>query len=277
MQDLREKVAVVTGGASGIGRAMALTFANEGMNIAIADIEDEPSAKVRQEIEAIGVKAAAFHTDVRDRKAVDALADQTYSEFGGAHIICNNAGVGAGGPLDHVSDDDWNWVLQVNLYGVVNGLQSFIPRLKEQGQGGHIVNTASMAGMVALAGLGVYNATKFAVVGISETLRQDLEPYDIGVSVLCPGWVRTSIAESQRNRPADMDEGFQDEALSAEIRTLVEDQGIDPMVVGEDVLRAVRNNELYIFTHPDWQFMVMERFEAINAAFATAAAARGDG
>ncbi len=217
------------------------------------------------------MKASEFHTDVGDRKAVEELAEQTFSEFGGAHIICNNAGVGAGGPLDQITDDDWAWVLQVNLLGVVHGLQAFIPRLKEQGTGGHIVNTASMAGMFAMAGLGAYNATKFAVVGISETLQQDLEPYDIGVSVLCPGWVQTNIGDSRRNRPAHLDAGYVDDAAQEEINALLAD-GLDAAAVGERVLHAVRENQLYIFTHPEWKHMVELRFENILAAFDAAAA-----
>lgn len=269
MQDLAGKVGVVTGGASGIGRAMALRFADEGMNVVIADVEDEPSAKVRAEIEQRGVKGLALHTDVSTRAALEELADHTFSEMGAAHVLCNNAGVGVGGPLDEMTDDDWRWVMGVNLDGVVYGLQAFLPRLKEQNQGGHIVNTASMAGMFAAPGLGVYNTTKFAVVGLSETLRLDLAPHNIGVSVLCPGWVRTGIADSNRNRPDTLTDTVDRSAEMEEARVFIE-QGIDASVVADRVAYAIKHDEMYIFTHPEMREWVELRFAQITAAFDTA-------
>lgn len=266
MQDVAGKVAVVTGGASGLGRAMALQFAEAGMNIMIGDVEDEPTAKTRAEIEALGVQCLAQHADVSDRAAVEELAERTFSELGGAHVICNNAGVAAGGPLETATNDDWAWTLGVNLAGVVHGCQAFVPRLIEQGQGGHIVNTASIAGMICMPGLGIYTTTKFAVVGLTETLRMDLEPHGIGVSVLCPGFVRTGIHESDRNRPGHLAETQLNEEFQGQIRELVE-AGIDPAIVGRRVLEAVRDNDLYIFTHPEFREAVEERFQGILAAF----------
>ncbi len=271
MRDVAGKVAVVTGGASGIGRALALRFAQDGMNVVIADVEDEPSAKVREEIEACGVRGLALHTDVTKRAALEKLAERTFSEMGGAHVLCNNAGVGVGGPLEDMTDDDWRWVLGVNLDGVIHGLQAFIPRIIDQNQGGHIVNTASMAGMFAAPGLGVYNTTKFAVVGLSETLRLDLAPHNIGVSVLCPGWVRTGIVDSNRNRPDALAHTVDRVDQLEEARTLI-DQGIDPSEVAARVAHAVARDEAYIFTHPEMRAWVETRFAAIMAGFDTAAA-----
>ncbi len=265
MRKLSGKVAVVTGGASGIGRAMALGFAAEGMNVVIADVEDEPADRVRQEIGRLGVKALALHTDVADRAAVERLAEMTFSKMGGAHLICNNAGVGTAGPLDRMSDDDWRWVLSVNLEGVIHGVQAFVPRLRDQGQGGHVVNTSSMAGMVATPGLGIYQTTKFAVVGLSESLRLDLEPYDIGVSVLCPAFVRTALGQAERNRPEELSDSGGSQETMQEVRGLI-DAGIDASIVAERVIRAVKNNELYIFTHPELKPLVQARFDQIMAA-----------
>ena len=198
MRDLEGKVAVVTGGASGIGRAMAAQFAADGMQVVIADVEAAALEATSGELGVVGVQ-----TDVGDAASVQALADHVCDRFGTVHVLCNNAGVGGGGQIADLTLADWKWVLDVNLWGVIHGLHSFLPRILANPDGGHVVNTASMAGLFASAGMGPYNATKFAVVAISETLSKELQAAgsSVGVSVLCPGFVRTNIFDSQRNRP----------------------------------------------------------------------------
>lgn len=273
MRELRDRVAVVTGGASGIGRGMALAFADAGAHVAIADVEDEPARAVAREVESRGVRALALHVDVSDRTSVETLAEKVYGEFGAAHVLCNNAGVGAGGPLDQCTDDDWRWVLAVNLDGVVHGLQAFLPRMKRQDGEKHVVNTASMAGLIAFPGLGPYTASKYAVVGISETLRAEGASYGLGVSVLCPGLVRTNITSSQRNRPAALSRSRgRPEVLAEQATARMQKEGMDPLEVGRRVRAAVLENRLYVLTHPDLERFFEARVEAIRSDFAAARA-----
>ncbi len=247
MRELRDRVAVVTGGASGIGRGMALAFADAGAHVAIADVEDEPARAVAREVESRGVRALALHVDVSDRTSVETLAEKVYGEFGAAHVLCNNAGVGAGGPLDQCTDHDWRWVLAVNLDGVVHGLQAFLPRMKRQDGEKHVVNTASMAGLIAFPGLGPYTASKYAVVGISETLRAEGASCGLGVSVLCAGLVRTNITSSQRNRPAALSRSRgRPEVLAEQATARMQKEGMDPLDVGRRVRAAVLENRLYV-------------------------------
>jgi NAD(P)-dependent dehydrogenase (short-subunit alcohol dehydrogenase family) len=201
MQELRGRVAVVTGSGSGIGEGIAREAARAGMRVIAADIELSAVERVAKEIIEQGGEAIGVHCDVTRRADLDALADAAWSRFGGCHLLCNNAGVLVRGPLQSMSDADWRWVLEVNLFGVVNGIQAFVPRLIAQRERAHVVNTASVAGLCILPEHGVYGASKFAVVALSESLRADLAPHGIGVSVLCPGGVVTRIQESDRNRP----------------------------------------------------------------------------
>jgi NAD(P)-dependent dehydrogenase (short-subunit alcohol dehydrogenase family) len=194
---------------------------------------------------------------------VEELAERSFREMGGVHILCNNAGVIVGGALEEATEDDWRWLLSVNLGGVINGCRSFVPRLREQGQGGHIVNTASVGGFLSAPGLGVYCTTKFAVVGFSEALRRELAPDRIGVSVLCPGNVRTNLLEAERNRPAQWaNRGGRADMLQPAI-----DAGVDPVDLGEPVLRGIRSNAPYIFPHVDYREPLERRFRAVLAAF----------
>jgi len=267
MRELGGKVAVVTGGASGIGRGMVLAFADAGMHVAIADVEPAAAEKVADEVRARGVKALVVATDVASRDSVEALASRVYAELGAAHVLCNNAGVAVFGPLAEMSDSDWRWVLGVNLDGVVNGLQAFLPRMKAQSGEKHVVNTASVAGVIAFPGLGVYNATKYAVVGISETLRLEGAAWGLGASVLCPGAVRTRIMESERNRPAALGDSKPIDIPLRGNTSSVITQGLDPLAVGRRVRAAVQNDELYIFTHPETRALFARRVEAMNQGF----------
>ena len=202
MEDLDGKVAVITGGASGIGLAVAQRAAAEGMKIVLGDIEEEPLAQAVDALTGAGAEAIGVRTDVADRASVASFRDGALERFGAVHLVHNNAGIGLGGPIWEVTEEDWRWILGVNLWGVIHGVATFTPLLLEQGEG-HIVNTASIAGLIVAPFLGPYNATKQAVVAISETLFKDLQTVasPVGVSVLCPGFVQTRIAESDRNRP----------------------------------------------------------------------------
>lgn len=276
MRELTDRVAVITGGGSGIGRGMAVAFADAGMHVVIADIEGDAAQKVADEVAERGVRSLAVRTDVADRASVEAAADRAWDAFGAVHVLCNNAGVGAGGNLSECSDDDWRWTLSVNLDGVVNGLQAFLPRMYAQPGEKHVVNTASMAGLVAFPGLGPYTASKYAVVGISETLRAEGAEHGLGVSVLCPGLVRTNIGDSARNRPAKLGAG---RGIDPERRRLMQKrmtrEGKDPLEVGRLVRQAVIDNRLYVLTHPDLAPAFDARVKDIQAAFAEAAASKG--
>ncbi|HET6472722.1 MAG TPA: SDR family NAD(P)-dependent oxidoreductase [Pseudomonadales bacterium] len=278
MQDVSGKVAFITGGASGMGLAMARSFSAAGMKVAIADIEQAAIDRVLVEFKKTNAKVIGLQVDVTNRDAMEKAARDTIAAFGKVHVVCNNAGVAVGGPVDAMSYKDWDWVMKVNLDGVVNGVQTFVNRIKSHGEGGHFVNTASMAGHLAIPGLGVYNTTKFAVVGMSDTMRADLAPHNIGVSVLCPGVVSTNIFNSGRNRPdelkADTDTAslvlsadVPDAERAARMQAIIAD-ALDPAVVGDMVLAAIQANDPYIFTHPNLKAMVDERNAAISASFA---------
>jgi NAD(P)-dependent dehydrogenase (short-subunit alcohol dehydrogenase family) len=204
LTSLKDRIAVVTGGASGIGRALALLFAREGAHVVVADLDEAGMAETVAGVVQAGRRGLAVKTDVSHLADVQALADRAFAELGAVHVVCNNAGVALWGGLESVSHQDWEWAMGVNLWGVIHGVEAFVPRMVAQKQPGHVVNTASMAGLIASQGLGVYNTTKYAVVGLAETLQKDLRGHDIGVSVLCPMGVNTRIRQSERNRPATL-------------------------------------------------------------------------
>jgi NAD(P)-dependent dehydrogenase (short-subunit alcohol dehydrogenase family) len=265
MEDLEGKVAVITGGASGIGWAVARRAAADGMRIVLADIEEGPLKDAENALANQGADAIGVVTDVSDAESVRALRDAALDRFGAVHLVHNNAGVGLGGPIWEVSEEDWRWILGVNLWGVIHGVATFVPLLIEQGEG-HVVNTASIAGLATAGFLGPYNATKQAVVAISETLFKDLQAVaaPVGVSVLCPGFVQTRIAESDRNRPAWAPEREVEGAT--ELRAAVQQMvgaGIPAEAVADRVLDAVRTNTFYILTHPELIPALETRFEDI--------------
>jgi NAD(P)-dependent dehydrogenase (short-subunit alcohol dehydrogenase family) len=262
MEQLAGKVALVTGAGSGIGAGMARAFAAEGMRLALADIEVEPVRALAAELEASGTEAIAVQVDVASGDAVDALAEQVFGTLGSVHIVCNNAGVCQGGPVWEMTPNDWRWLLGVNLGGVINGCRTFVPRLIAQGEPAHIVNTASVGGFLSGWTLGMYSTTKYAVVGYSEALAQELEPHRIGVSILCPGGVNTDLGSSARRRPAHL--GTAPAQMDVVLDMMA--AGIDPREVGRHVVRGVRENALYVFTHPEFKAPIDERFDRVRAA-----------
>ncbi|MBV8615806.1 MAG: SDR family NAD(P)-dependent oxidoreductase [Acetobacteraceae bacterium] len=277
MRELAGKTAFVTGGASGIGLALGRAFAEAGMNVVLADLKAEALAAAVESLRDVGPGVRGVACDVADPASVERAAAASYEAFGKVHVVCNNAGVGGGSGIDNISIDTWRWVLDVNLMGVLHGIRAFLPHIRAHGEGGHIVNTASMAGFLSGFGFSPYTASKFAVVAMSEGLATELKPLGIGVSVLCPGFVRTRIAESGRNRPARYgptrtpDPASPAGALAAQIAELVQ-SGLDPAAVAVRVLAAIREDELYVFTHPEMRAEVERRFSGILAAMDKAAA-----
>jgi NAD(P)-dependent dehydrogenase (short-subunit alcohol dehydrogenase family) len=269
MQEFKGRVAVVTGGASGIGLAMARRFAKAGMHIVVGDLEAAAMEQAEAELRGLGAEVLSVRCDVTKQEEVDALAARAVERFGGVHIACNNAGVGSTpGPIWDRTLDDWKWTLGVNLWGVVHGIRTFVPLMLKQGQPAHIVNTASVAGLLSGPMLGVYHATKHAVVSMSEVLFAELKitGAPIGVSVLCPGVVRTRIMDSARNRPADLPNAGAVSPAVAEwekqFRGMVE-SGLFPDDVAEMVFEAVQNERLYILTHPEFKEPILQRAQNI--------------
>lgn len=268
MKTFRDRVAVVTGGASGIGRALAERFAAEGMKLVLADVEEAPLEATARAITAAGASVVAVRTDVARLADVEALAERAWSAFGGVHVLCNNAGVGGGGLSWEASDAEWQWVLGVNLWGVIHGVRTFVPRMLAGGEEGHVVNTASVAGLSTAPGMGSYNVSKFGVVALSEVMHHELAMLGakLKVSVLCPAWVNTGIADSDRNRPAEAaatgaaNPGF--EAMRDMVRNAVA-SGLPPAQVAEQVRDAIRDERFYVLTHPDFQPLIRHRMESI--------------
>ncbi len=261
LTSLKDRTAVVTGGASGIGRALALLFARESANVVVADLDEAGMAETVAGVSQAGRRALAVKIDVSRLADVEALADRAFGEFGAVHVVCNNAGVALWGGLESVTHKDWEWAMGVNLWGVIHGVEAFVPRMVAGKQPGHVVNTASMAGLIASQGLGIYNTTKYAVVGLSETLQKDLRGYDIGVSVLCPMGVNTQIRQSDRNRPA----ALRNEAAEREGRAVeLIGRYLPPEHVAERVLRAIYANRLYVITHEEGLTPLKRRFERMT-------------
>jgi len=269
VKEFRDRVAVVTGAASGIGRALAERFAGQGMKVVLADVEKDALRQAEADFREKGVDVLAVPADVSKSEEIDKLAQQTLDTFGAVHIVCNNAGVaGAWGPTWANTLDDWNWIIGVNLWGVIHGVRAFLPIMLEQGDEGHIVNTASLAGL--MPGRGIYGVTKQAVVALSESLYNDLKVADakIGVSVLCPGWVNTNIMDAGRNRPAELARTVdampdpQREEIEKTVRNFLK-TGLQPGAVADQVFEAIREDKLYVITHPEMDFIIRERFDNI--------------
>lgn len=273
LSDLSGKVAVVTGGASGVGKGIAARLQAQGMQVVISDIEEQALRFAADELGVTGIRA-----DVSSRDSIQMLADEVLQTFGAVHVICNNAGVGSVAPIAQMSASDWQWILGVNLWGVIHGVSVFLPLLQANPEGGHIVNTASMAGLATMPGLGAYSTSKFAVIAFSETLAAELEAARsrVGVTVLCPGPVHSNLKTSQRNRPVSLaggglvDTDLEQSEEGARMRWLT------PEEVGDIVVRGIRGGELYALTHPEMSGLPAARQERIAAAFEVAGRANAD-
>jgi NAD(P)-dependent dehydrogenase (short-subunit alcohol dehydrogenase family) len=270
MKEFKDRVAVVTGGASGIGRAMADRFAAAGMNVVLADVEESALRTAEADLRSQGATVLGVPTDVSKAESIENLAKKTLDSFGGVHVLCNNAGVGGGfGPSWTQPLQNWEWGFGVNLWGVIHGIRTFVPIMLKQDTEGHIVNTASMAGLLSSPFMSVYDATKFAVVTISESLHLELamQHAKVKVSVLCPGFVNTNIATSDRNRPAQLQPGEQQfsetEMAFASMMFAGIASGTPPTEVAEKVFTAIQNEQFYIISHPEFLPMVRMRMEAI--------------
>jgi NAD(P)-dependent dehydrogenase (short-subunit alcohol dehydrogenase family) len=268
VRDFRNKVAVVTGAASGIGKAMAQRFAAEGMRLALADIEQGPLFQFADELRAAGTRVICERVDVSKPEDLETLASRAYDGFGAVNLLCNNAGIlPPGAPVWKESLTSWHWTLNVNFFGVLHGVQAFVPRMLKANQEAHIVNTASLAGVTTRPLMSAYNVSKHAVVALSECLYAELQLTSdkIHVSVLCPAFSKTRLAESARNRPAGVEAdpaasfGFHD-ALKK-----IVDEGTPPEEIVDAVIEAVRENQFWIFTHPQLDYGIRDRFESMLA------------
>lgn len=264
MKDVQNKVAFITGAASGMGLGMARAFSAAGMKVMLGDIQKEPLDAAVAELKGKGRDVAGVEVDVTDRDSVFAAAQATVDAFGKVHVCVNNAGVGADGSAEDTSEKNWRWTIDVNMWGVVWGLQAFMPLIKEHGEGGHVINTASMAGMFSWKNLSAYNASKYAVVAMSETAMAEHIDDNIGVSVLCPGVVNTNLGTSARNRGDDY--GGSTDKKSEQMVAMLK-KGLNPDVVGEQVLEAIIDDQSYIFTDPGLRSWVENRFERILAGY----------
>ncbi len=271
MKEFKDKVAVITGAASGIGRAIADRCAREGMKVVLADVEESALASAAAEMSAAGATVLSVVTDVSKAGEVEALARKTLDEFGAVHMLCNNAGVGGGTTIWQSTLRDWEWVLGVNLWGVIHGVRFFVPIMLEQDTDGHVVNTASIAGLISGSALGIYKVTKHGVVSLSETLSCELAEMGskVKVSVLCPGFVNTRIMDSDRNRPAELQNPPEEEVWTPEMEAQSEGmrravlRGIPATQVADAVFDAIREERFYIHTHPELKAWVQMRMEAI--------------
>lgn len=268
MQDVKNKTAFITGGANGVGYGMAHAFLKAGMNVVIADIRGDQLESANEELRKISDRVHSIQVDITDRDAMAKAATESESRFGKVHMLCNNAGINVFGPIEEASYDDWDWVMDVNLNAVFNGIKCFLPKIKAHGEGGHIVNTASMASIVSGPGAGIYTASKFAVRGLTECLWYNLVPQGIGVSLVCPGLVNSNINNSEEIRPkSKANSGYPEDKKFAERLSQVQKMGMDPLEIGEKVLRGILNDDLYILTHPDHKEEVIRDFAEIVAAF----------
>lgn len=272
MQDLTDKIAFVTGGAGGIGLAIAREIISQGGRVMLADIDEAGLAVAKAEL---GQASETVVCNVAKSASIEQAAQATIDAFGKVHIVVNNAGVGLGGMPGEVSKEDWQWVVDINLMGVVWGVEAFLPLLKSHGEGGHIINTASMAGHLANERMGPYCATKFAVVGYSESLRQALEPDNIGVSILCPGWVKTAIGTSGQRRPSNQagngSTGIAPDADGTEVVDLLAN-GMPPEVLAQWAIQCVKDNRQYIFSHAMMEPFIDLRYQSVKADYAAAVA-----
>lgn len=276
MSELQGKTAVISGGAEGIGLSIAKAVGKRGMNIVIGDIDADQMAEAEKTLKVEGVEVLCVKLDVSKIELWESLVEQATERFGKIHMLVNNAGVGGTpGTVEQASQKDWEWVVDVNLLGVIYGAKVVVPHIKAHGEGGWVINTASMAGMMGVPMAQAYTGTKVAVVGMSESWFQELKPQNIHVSVLCPAFVKTRIHESYRNRQSEYGQSDMSEldatqiAIAKHMQKVVEN-GIDVDLVGERVVEAIQQGELYIFTHPNYRKVLQRRAKAVDDAFARA-------
>ncbi len=267
MDFCRDKVAFITGGASGVGLGQAKVFARAGAKIVIADIRQDHLDSAMEQLQRQGARAHAIRLDITDRAAFARAADETERVFGPVQLLFNTAGVSVFGPLEKSTYEDYDWMMGVNFGGVVNGIQTFVPRMIQHGQGGYVVNTASLGAFSGRDPAGIYCASKFAVLGLTEALHMALAKYNIGVSVLCPANVNTNIAESMFTRPEHLrSSGYRfDEAVLTSLRTIYS-QGMDPEELATHVLAAIQKNQLYIIPYPEAREQLRAHFDEILAS-----------
>ena len=269
MEDLVDKVAVITGGASGIGLATAKRLAASGARLVLADIERGALDRAVDGLRSDGADAIGVTCNVSDLTAVEDLADEAFASMGAVHIVFNNAGVAVGGPTAEMTHEDWRWIIDVDLWGPIHGVEAFLPRMIEQGQGGHLAFTASFAGLVPNEGLGPYCVAKYGVVALAEVLHRELRPHDIGTSVLCPMRVETNIGSSERNRPDDLGGpdaspgvADQDEANEDLAGRVLEVDSVAALTVD-----AIQANRLYVLPHAESRSFIAKRFARIDRTF----------
>lgn len=272
MKEVKGKVAFITGAGAGMGLGMAKAFSAAGMKVVLADIRQEHLDEAMQYFSDKGAPAHAIQLDVTDREAYTRAADEAEQVFGNIHVLVNNAGLGITGEFLKTTFADWDWLMGVNLGGVINGVQIIAPRIVAHGEGGHVVSTSSMSGLVASRGSIVYNTAKFAVCGFMETLYSDLQPHNVGVSVYLPGAVNTSIFKGEEIRPGKYaDSGYttspeETAQWQERMKELLNKVGMDPVEVGERVLRGIMNNDLFIFSHTEFMPGIVEKFECLLAS-----------
>ena len=279
MSEFSGKTIVISGGAEGIGFSIAMAMGKQGMNVVLGDIDANQLKLAEAELQQAGIQVITAQMDVTKLEQWQALAEQTIARFGKIHMLVNNAGVGGGtGSIEQTDNNEWRWVMDVNLMGVINGTQVIVPHIKQHGEGGWLLNVASMAGMGGVPYGGAYTASKVAVVGMSESWFAELQAHNIQVSVLCPAFVKTRINLSMRNKQSDYKtEGAKKEAtaqqaaMAAHMQKII-DNGLPVEIVGERVVEALKAKELYIFTHPNYRPTTQARAKAIDAAFERAAA-----
>ena len=272
MQELRGKVAVITGGASGIGLGMAERFAREGMKLVLADIEEAALERAVAGLRERGAEVIGHKTNVSKRESIEALLARTLDAYGAVHVLCNNAGVQLAGPSWQMTQGQWKWLFDVNLWGVIHGISVFVPRMLEQGDECHIVNTSSMSGLLSVPFMAAYQVTKHGVVTLSESLYQELAQQNakIGVSVLCPAFVQTNLHEADRNKPSEHDDGS---LLTPELDAVIK-QSVAHLIttgkpvaeIADAVVTAIREGQVHVLTHPETIEAFEKRAKRIIAA-----------
>lgn len=270
MKEVAGKVAFITGGSSGIGLGIARAFADAGMKVVIGYRTQEHLEDARKYLKSAGDRIHAINVEVTDRRGMEKAAEETVKVFGKVHVLVNNAGVYFAAPVSRITYDDWDWMIGVNLTGVFNGVHVFLPHIQAHGEGGQIITTSSVYGLFTSSGCGSYSASKFAVVGLMEALRAELVETCIGVSVYCPGVVNSKVADSGRNRPSELaaTSVMPDSTQIARDKELRKnpDFAMDPLEAGQLVLRGMRNNDLYILSHPEFEQIIADRNEALMAS-----------